>query len=99
MVKKKVAKKAKPPAREPATPKSVQPHAWRKMCKLASDALLALEAGDLKQVKNQLEALRAITTCADAVAALTVGRFLADLFRGADDSGSRQDFLNARSFK
>jgi hypothetical protein len=67
MVKKKVAKKAKPPAREPATPKSVQPHAWRKMCKLASDALLALEAGDLKQVKNQLEALRAITTCADAV--------------------------------
>jgi hypothetical protein len=37
------------------------------MCKLASNALLALEAGDLKQVKNQLGALRAIATCADAV--------------------------------
>jgi hypothetical protein len=36
------------------------------MCKLAGDALLALEAGDLKQVKNQLEALRAIATCPDA---------------------------------
>jgi len=71
MAKTKVAKKAKPPevkppAREPATPKSVQPRTWRKMCKLAGDALLALEAGDLKQVKNQLEALRAIATCPDA---------------------------------
>jgi hypothetical protein len=26
-----------------------------------------LEAGDLKQVKNQLEALRAIAACADAI--------------------------------
>jgi hypothetical protein len=67
MAKKKVVKKAKPPAREPATPKSVQPRTWRKMCKLAGDALLALEGGDLKQVKNQLEALRAIATCADAI--------------------------------
>ena len=71
MAKKKVAKKAKPPeakkpAREPPTPKSVQPRTWRKMSKLAGDALLALEAGDLKQVKNQLEALRAIATCPDA---------------------------------
>ena len=71
MAKKKVAKKIKPPevkpaARGPATPKSVQPRTWRKMCKLAGDALLALEAGDLKQVKNQLEALRAIATCPDA---------------------------------
>jgi hypothetical protein len=72
MAKKKVVKKAKPteakpPAREPVTPKSVPPRTWRKMCKLAGDALLALEAGDLKQVKNQLEALRAIATCADVV--------------------------------
>jgi len=67
MAKKKVIEKAKPPARGPATPKSVQPRTWRKMCKLANDALLALEAGDLKQVKNQLVALRAIATCADAV--------------------------------
>jgi hypothetical protein len=72
MAKKKVAKKAKPPevklpGRGPATAKSVQPRTWRKMCKLSGDALLALEAGDLKQVKNQLEALRAIATCADAI--------------------------------
>jgi hypothetical protein len=67
MVKKKVAKKAKLPAREPATPKPVQPRTWRKMSKLAGDALLALEAGDLRQVKNQLEALRAIAICADAI--------------------------------
>jgi hypothetical protein len=67
MAKKKVAKKAKPPTREPATPKSVQPRTWRKMCKVAGDALLALEAGELKQVKNQLETLRAIATCSDAV--------------------------------
>jgi hypothetical protein len=72
MAKKKVAKKAKPPevklaAQGPTTPKSVQPRTWRKMCKLAGDALAALEAGDLKEVKHQLEALRAIATCADAV--------------------------------
>jgi hypothetical protein len=67
MAKKKVAKKAKPLVREPVTPKSVQPRTWRKMSKLSGDALLALEAGDLKQVKNQLEALRAIATCADEV--------------------------------
>jgi hypothetical protein len=67
MAKKKVAKKAKPAARGPTTPKSVQPHTWRKMCRLAGDTLMALEAGDLKQVKNQLEALRAIATCADAI--------------------------------
>ena len=30
MAKKKVVKKAKPPAREPATPKSVQPRTWRR---------------------------------------------------------------------
>jgi hypothetical protein len=72
MAKKKVAKKAKPPevkpaGRGPAIAKSVQPRTWRKMCKLAGDALLALEAGDLKQVKHQLEALHAIATCADAI--------------------------------
>jgi hypothetical protein len=67
MATKKVAKKAKPADRGPATLKSVQPRTWRKMCKLAGDVLLALETGDLKQVKNQLEALRAIATCADAI--------------------------------
>ncbi len=45
----------------------MQPRTWRKMSKLAGDALLALEAGDLKQVKNHLEALRAVATCADAI--------------------------------
>jgi hypothetical protein len=72
MAKKKVAKKAKPPeakapGRGPAMAKSVQPRTWRKMSKLAADALLALEAGDLKQVKHQLEALQAVANCADQI--------------------------------
>jgi hypothetical protein len=48
------------------TPASgVRPGVWRKMSRLSIDALEALDAGNLAQVRGHLEALRAVATCAD----------------------------------
>ena len=50
--------------RHPAR-KSPQPRVWRRVAKLASDALAALEAGELAEVRGCLEAIRAVGLCAE----------------------------------
>ena len=48
-----------------AVRKNPQPRVWRRVAKLAGDALVALEAGDLAAVRGCLEAVRAVGLCAE----------------------------------
>lgn len=51
--------------RKQAARKSSQPRSWRRVCRLAEDALMALEAGDTKEIRAYLEAIQAVAVCAD----------------------------------
>jgi len=48
-----------------AAKRSTQPRSWRRVCRLTEDALIALEAGDAKEIRAYLEAIRAVAVCAD----------------------------------
>ena len=45
----------------------VQPRVWRRAARLAQDALAALDAGNLAQVRQYLQSIRAVAECADEV--------------------------------
>jgi hypothetical protein len=73
--KKRAAKPAK--RRQPAKPtgrlkkqkrtarKTVQPRVWRRMARLADEALDALQRGNVNQVGQYLQSIRAVAVCAD----------------------------------
>ena len=56
---------ARPKKRRHARGKTVQPRVWRRAARLAQDALAALEAGNLDEVRECLEAIYAVAHCAD----------------------------------
>ena len=56
---------AKASGRKHAMRKSPQPRVWRRVAKLAGDALDALEAGNLAEVRLCLEAIRAVGLTAE----------------------------------
>lgn len=58
-------KAAKMQKEKPTGRKTVQPRVWRRMARLADDALVSLEQGDIKEVRLQLEAIRAVALCTD----------------------------------
>lgn len=51
--------------RKPAGKKGTQPRAFRRVANLAAEALGALATGNLQQVRSYLEAIRAVSLCAD----------------------------------
>ena len=51
--------------RKQAAKRSTQPRSWRRVCRLAEDALMALEAGGAKEIRAYLEAIQAVAVCAD----------------------------------
>jgi hypothetical protein len=55
----------RPQRRKHPVRKSPQPRVWRRVAKLAADALAALEAGNLAEVRSCLEAIRAVGLCAE----------------------------------
>jgi len=58
----------KPPGRKkrkPGRPRGVQPRVWRRAARLAQDARIALDAGNLAQVREYLQSIQAVAECAD----------------------------------
>jgi len=51
--------------RQRACKKPTQPRSWRRVCRLAQDALAALEAGNVHEIRGYLEAIQAVGVCAD----------------------------------
>jgi hypothetical protein len=45
--------------------KTVQPRVWRRMARLADDALGALDVGNVREVRQYLQSIRAVAECAD----------------------------------
>lgn len=60
-----VKKAAATKMRKQAVRKNPQPRVWRRVAKLSADALMALEAGNLTEVRGCLEAIRAVGLCAE----------------------------------
>ena len=56
-----------PRARQPQHPraKTVQPRVFRRAARLAQDALTALDADKLDEVREYLQSIRAVALCAD----------------------------------
>ena len=51
--------------RKRAAHQGVQPRVWRRTARLARDALAALDAGNLDEVRECLQAVHAVAQCAD----------------------------------
>jgi len=60
-----VNKPASPARRQKPVRKSPQPRVWRRVAKLATDGLTALDAGNLAEVRSYLEAIRAVGLCSE----------------------------------
>ena len=63
------ARRAKQPGKiakkKPSGRKTVQPRVWRRMARLADDALVSLQQGNTVEVRLHLKAIRAVALCTD----------------------------------